>query len=111
MSGNLDTSWLDDIPKESVEKNEIKKKYPAKKKSAAKIKTVIAKDSRIKLTEANVIKFVKQQKKSKVYEMKILFLDNSAQEITKIVNSLKKKGVIAANKNGWIYLKKRVIKK
>lgn len=110
MSGDLDTSWLEDAPKERVEKNslnEIKKKYPVKKTPATKIKTIIVKDSRLELTEANIIKFIKEQEKSKVYEMKIRFMDNSAYEIRKLIDSLKKKGTIAMNKNGWIYLKKR----
>lgn len=110
MSRDLDTSWLDDTPKEGVEKsslNEIKKKYPVKKKAASKIKKIIVKDPRIELTEINLIKFIKEQEKSKVYEMKIRFLDNSAYEIKKLIDLLKKKGTIAANRNGWIYLKKK----
>ena len=109
MSGDLDTSWLDDEPKERVEKNslnEIKKKYPVKKKAASKIKTVIVTDPRIELTEANIIKFIKEQEKTKVYEMKIRFLDDSAYEIKKLVDSLKEKGIIAADRNGWIFLEK-----
>ena len=95
-----------DIDQKKTKKIKIKDQRP-KKDQKNKIKTVIVKDSRIELNEANIIKFVKEQKKTKLYEMKIRFLDNSAYEITKIVNSLKKKGVIAANRNGWIYLKKR----
>lgn len=107
MSGDLDTSWLDDGPKESVEKKEIKKKYSAKKIPATKIKKVIVKDPRTELNEANLINFVKEQGKTKLYEMKIRFLDNSAYEIKKIVDSLMKKGVIVRNRNGWFHLKKR----
>lgn len=109
MSGDLDTSWLDDTPKEGVEKsslNEIKKKYPVKKKAASKIKKIIAPDPRIELTESNIIRFIKEQEKTKVYEMKIRFLDNSAYEIKKLVDLLKEKGIIGADRNGWIFLEK-----
>ena len=107
MSGDLDTSWLDDEPKERVKKNLKEKKYPVKKTPATKIKTIIVKDSRLELTEANIIKFIKEQEKTKLYEMKIRFLDNSAYEIKKLIDSLKKKGIIAANRNGWFYLKNK----
>jgi hypothetical protein len=62
-------------------------------------------DLRLFLTEENLINFVKAQERTKVYEMKIRFLDNSSLEIKKLVDSLKKRSILAQNKNGWIYLK------
>jgi predicted transcriptional regulator len=62
-------------------------------------------DFRLFLTEENLINFVKAQERTKVYEMKIRFLDNSSLEIKKLVDSLKKRNILTQDKNGWIYLK------
>ena len=85
------------------------KKFGQKSDQKNKIKKVIVKDPRLELNEENLINFVKEQGKTKLYEMKIRFLDNSAYEIKKLIDSLKKRGVIVAGRNGWFHLKKREV--
>lgn len=56
------------------------------------------------LTEDNLIHFFKEKEKTKLYEMKIRFYNNSLKEIDDMVKSLFKKGLLKRDKNNWISL-------
>lgn len=57
------------------------------------------------LTEKNLIIFIKQTRKTKSYELKHRFYDNTSHEIQQLVDKLFQKGLLEKNRNGWIYLK------
>ena len=59
------------------------------------------------LTEDNLTHFFKEKEKTKLYEMKIRFYDNSLKEIDDMVQSLFKKGLLKRDKNNWISLRQR----
>ena len=57
------------------------------------------------LTEENLIIFIKQTRKTKSYELKHRFYNNSSYEIQQLVNILFQKGLLEKNRNGWISLR------
>ncbi len=60
------------------------------------------------LTEDNLIHFFKEKEKTKLYEMKIRFYNDSLKEIDDMVKSLFKKGLLKRDKNNWISLRQRI---
>jgi hypothetical protein len=58
-----------------------------------------------KLTEENLIIFIKQVNKIKPYECKHRFYDNSLSEITELIYKFREKGILDKNRNGWYFLK------
>jgi len=62
------------------------------------------------LTEENLIIFIKQTNKTKPYELKHRFYNNSVSEIHDLLDKLFQKGVLEKKNNGWIYLKNEKLK-
>ena len=58
------------------------------------------------LTEDNLIHFFKEKEKTKLYEMKIRFYNNSLKEIDHMIKSLFKKGILKRDRNNWYSLKR-----
>lgn len=58
------------------------------------------------LTEENLIHFIQEEKRTKLYEMRIRFYKNSINEIDMLIKKLFKESKLTKNKNGWISLKR-----
>jgi len=57
------------------------------------------------LTEENLIHFILEEKRTKLYEMRIRFYKNSINEIDMLIKKLFKENRLTKNKNGWISLR------
>lgn len=58
------------------------------------------------LTEENLIHFIQEEKRTKLYEMRIRFYKNSLNEIDILIKKLFQENKLTKNKNGWISLKR-----
>ena len=58
------------------------------------------------LTEKNLIHFIQEEERTKLYEMKIRFYKNSLNEIDILIEKLFQENKLTKNKNGWISLKR-----
>lgn len=54
------------------------------------------------LTKTNLLRFIMEQERTKLYEMKIRFYQNSSNEINALVQECFNQELLIKNKNGWI---------
>lgn len=97
-------------PVQILEKKDEKKSLGETSSQKLKKSRVISSKQLHILTEENLILYIKQTRKTKPYELKHRFYNNSSFEIQKLLDILFQKGILEKNRNGWIYLKNEKLK-